>query len=258
MFLLFNYLSQFGIELILQVSHQLLDNLLDLLVIEGGIFILQQETDGIAFLSGFEVLALIDIEEFNLLEQLFLALVGNAFNLSKLHLLVNEQGQVALHGRELGEFLVAHLGPLNGLHQFLPVEIGIEDLLVDVHRLKQLLLDDTEGSQTLASTSLEAESSSKDILRGVNLLESTGSDTQATEDVHHVGLEFIDRAIFVRMRPGVHYSLTRYPKSEVILLTVGVERMFGILAVGPIVVAVTELEEAQVSVLTVGVVGNSI
>lgn len=57
------FLPQHGSQSVLQVGNQLLHHFVNLLVVQCGILVLQQETYGIRFLAGFQVLAFIDVEE---------------------------------------------------------------------------------------------------------------------------------------------------------------------------------------------------
>lgn len=66
-----NESTQLGIQLVLQVLHQFGHNLVNLLIVQRGILILQQETHRVTLLTGFQILTLINVEERDLLQQLF-------------------------------------------------------------------------------------------------------------------------------------------------------------------------------------------
>ena len=70
------FLPQHGSQSVLQVGNQLLHHFVNLLVVQCGILVLQQETYGIRFLAGFQVLAFIDVEEGDFFQQLLLRFNG--------------------------------------------------------------------------------------------------------------------------------------------------------------------------------------
>ena len=65
-------LSKFCSELILEVADELLHDGVNLLVVESFLLILEDEVDSVALLTLWQVLALVNVEEFNLLKQFLL------------------------------------------------------------------------------------------------------------------------------------------------------------------------------------------
>ena len=59
------------------------------------------------------------------------------------------------------------------------------------------------------------------------------------------------------MCPRVGYFLTRYPQSEMIILCISSQRLFGILLFCIEIIAISEFEEFQVGILTVGVMRDT-
>ena len=79
---------QFGIELLFEVGDEFLHDGIYLLVIECALLILQDEVDRIALFALGQVFALIDIKEFDALQQFLFRLPCYLLNLLKFHALV--------------------------------------------------------------------------------------------------------------------------------------------------------------------------
>ena len=97
--------TQLGLEGLLDLGH----GGLNLFVVEGLVLVLQDEADGVGFMSIGNALALIDVEEADALEQLLLALHGGLLDLGEGDVLAQDEGEVAPHLGELGHLLVEHL-----------------------------------------------------------------------------------------------------------------------------------------------------
>ena len=162
---------------------------------------MQSEAYRITLLSGFQVLAFVHIEESHFLQKLLFGFVSNLFDFGKLNLLVEQESQVTLHGRELGEFLEVHLRSLDGLHQFIPIDFGIIDFVVDVELLLNLLAHDTEGSKQLTTTGMNADSGCIYIVGQVTEHHGAVVQAQASEDIEDVCLEFVYAGSFIGMCP---------------------------------------------------------
>ena len=113
--------------------------MLDVLVGEGLLGVLEGEVDSVALLAGREVLALIDIEELYLLQQVALGLVGYGLHLEEADLLVDEQCEVAAHGGILAYLGEADLVLAALAHKGLPVEVGIVDLILQLNKLEDVV-----------------------------------------------------------------------------------------------------------------------
>ena len=91
------FLSEFSSELLSQVVNESLHNCINGFVIESLCLILQDEVDSIALLALGQVLAFIDVEEFDCFEQFLLGLIADAFHLCERHSRVEQQGKVATY-----------------------------------------------------------------------------------------------------------------------------------------------------------------
>ena len=136
-------ISQFCVQLLLEVVDELGHDSLNLLVVESLGLVLQDEVDGVALLAFRQVLAFVHVEEFDALEELLLCLACNLLNLLKLNALVDEQCEVAAYRWELADVVIEHLVLLDGAHHVVPVDVGEEHFLVDVHLLQKLVANGT-------------------------------------------------------------------------------------------------------------------
>lgn len=143
--------AQLGLEGLLNLGH----GSLNLFVVEGLVLVLQDEADGVGLEAFGDAFALVDVEEIDALEQLLLALLGSLLDLGEGDIFLQNEGQVAAHLGELGHLLVEHL--LGGvlLEEERPVEVGIEDGLLDVHLLQRLAADAAHGAQQLLAVALD-------------------------------------------------------------------------------------------------------
>ena len=181
-----NLRAQSGLEGLLDFGH----GGLNLLVVEGLVLVLQDEADGVGLEALGDAFALIDVEEADALEQLLLALQGCLLDLGEGDVLAQDEGQVAAHLGELGHLLVEHF--LGGvlLEEQRPVEVGIEDGLLDVHLLQRLAADAADGAQQLLAVALDdVEAFGEELVLRRHHLHATHVDAHAVQDVHDVGLE---------------------------------------------------------------------
>ena len=114
-----------------QLSDEFLHDGIDLLVTHRLLLILKDEVHGVRLLAGRQFVAFVDVEEFY----------------SELHTGINQQGEVAADGWELGDLGVEHLVLLDYLHQGRPVQFCVIDGIVEAELLLQFLRDDTHLSR---------------------------------------------------------------------------------------------------------------
>ena len=173
-----------------QLSDEFLHDGVNLFVTHRLLGILEDEVDGIRLLAGRELVALIDVEEFDLLQELLLRLTGDVLYLLELYALVDEQGEVAADGGELRYVGELHFLLADNLHEGCPVELGIIDGGVDVELTLQLLGDDTQFDEFLSSTVLDGESCREDGIVGLLADNHAGLYTNAGEDIINEGIQF--------------------------------------------------------------------
>ena len=178
--------AQLGLEGLLDLGH----SGLNLFVVEGLVLVLQDEADGVGLEAFGDAFALIDVEEADALEEFLLALQGGLLDLGEGDVLAQDEGQVATHLGELGHLLIEHF--LGGvlLEEERPVEVGIEDGLLDVHLLQRLATDAAEGAQQLLAVALDdIEAFGEELILRRHHLHAAHVDAHAVQDVHDVGLE---------------------------------------------------------------------
>ena len=103
------FLPYFCAKFLLVEHYQLLHNLVDLLVGHRLFGVLEFEAQSVGNLARLKVLAFVNIEQLDILQEFLLALVSNILDGCKLNVLVNEQCKVAANRRELADFLVTNL-----------------------------------------------------------------------------------------------------------------------------------------------------
>ena len=265
--------TQFCTELLGEVLDEFLHDGIDGAVVESLGLVLQDEVDGIGLLAGRQVLALIDIEEAHFAQELALGLVGDGLDLRELHALVDQQGEVAADGGELGQFGEADGLLADELHDLSPGDVGEVHFRGDVESSLQTLGDDAELCDDLAAAILDEDALGEEVVLAV--LEDDGSEgyTQPLEDIHDLSLEDIEGLVLVGMCPRSADALAGDPEAKVVVLGVGIEHVlddFGIAAaadagddVGTLllsveIVAVAELEELEVGATAVDVAADGL
>ena len=101
---------------------------------------------------------------------------------------------------------------------------------------------------------MNSDCSSIYIVSQVTEYDSTEVQAQASKDIQYVCLQFVYAGSFISMCPRVAYTLTGYPQRQVVFFLVWRQCLFCIALVSVIEVSVTEFEELQVGILTVGIV----
>ena len=208
-------LSQLGSQFLLQVRDQLVHDGINLLVIQRLRLILQHEVHGIALLAGLQILAFVHIEQCHLFQQLLLRSVGHLLNLGKLHRLVQQEGQVAAHGRILADFRIVHLVVADGLHQKSPIQVGKIHLAVNIQGLEELAAHDAQHGQHLPAAVLYLQTLRIDVAMARREHQVSEVHAQTGQNVQDVGLQLIKGAFFVGMRPRTAHALAGHPKYEV-------------------------------------------
>ena len=216
-------------ELIFEVVDNPVHDDFDLLVVERALLVLQDEVDGIRFLALGQVFAFVNVEKLYFLQQFSLALACHLLDLRKLHALVDEQGEVAAHGGELRDFRVFHLVLADGLHQGCPVEVGVIDFVLDAEILLNRPTDDTELCEHFSTAILQREARREDVVRNFLAHHHTLRNAQSRQDVLHVGVQLIERAVFVGMNPAALHALAREPEAEVHLFGIFFDRKYRII-----------------------------
>ena len=130
----------------------------------------------------------IDVENVYLFKVLFLSLLGDALDVLKFHLLVEQQGKITLHFRVLGNLFV--LDFLGYKTQYIvPIELREIHFLVDVKLFENLTINRAKLNQNIASHRVR-ETVSKDVV----FLSFVGADAlhivaQTLQNIVHVGLQ---------------------------------------------------------------------
>ena len=221
---------------------------------------MQHEVDGVALLSGFEVLAFIDVEEGNLFKELLVGGKGDLLDAGELYALVDQEGEVAAHSGELTDFGEADAVLLGLLHQERPVDVGEVDFRADVEKRGEGFLHQTELEHNGAVVVYQCQGLGKDVVRAGLLLEFADGCSEARENMRHVGFKFVNAGRLFGVCPRCLHALAREPKTEMQVFGIGGEGVGSLLLFGDIgifIITVTELKEAEVGVLAVGIVGNA-
>ena len=116
-------LAKLCAKLLLKVIDELLHDSIDSLVVQRLSLVLQDEVHSIRLLAFWQILALIDIEELDCLEQFLLCLISNTFHFSERHVAVKQQRQVAAYGRELAYLCVGDVLVLDDAHDLVPADV---------------------------------------------------------------------------------------------------------------------------------------
>ena len=220
--------------------------------------VLQNEVHGVALLSFWQVLAFIDIEQLHLLQQFLLALAGNLLNLLKLHALVNQQGKVAAHGWILRNLVILHFVLANSFHHGSPIDVSIINIICDSGLFQKLTAHDTQLSQQFATTIFDSQSLREDIVSALLAHHHASRHTQSGEDVLHIGVQLVERAVFIGVNPTAFHTLASHPKCKVHLLGIGFDGSLVGFFLLIIMIAVAKLEELQVGVLAVGIAHDAL
>ena len=221
---------------------------------------MQEEVDGVTLLAGFEVLAFVNVEEGHLFEELPVGGKGNLLDAGELYALVHQESEVAAHGGELADFSEVDAVLLGLLHQERPVDVGEIDFRADVEGGGEGCLHQSELEHNRSVVVNQSQRLGKDVVRACLLLEFADGCAEAREDMAHVGFKFVNARRFFGVRPRCFYALARQPKAEMQVFGIGGEGIGSLLLLGGIgvfIIAVAKLEEAEVGVLAVGIVGNA-
>ena len=97
--------------------------------------------------------------------------------------------------------MIEHLVLLDGAHHVVPVDVGEEHVLVDVHLLQKLVAYSTHLAEHLARACFECQSLAEDVVVGCFCHYDTGIYTQTGEYVHDVSLKFVERSLLVGVSP---------------------------------------------------------
>ena len=194
-------LSQLCSELLLEVCDELGHHGVDLLVVEGLGLVLQNEVDGVALLALGQVLAFVHVEELHVLQELLLCLLCNVGDGLKLYALVDEQGEVAAHGRIFAYLVEQHLFAAHGFGHGVPMDVGIEHVGGDVGLLEQLLAHDAHFCHYLSAAVLDGYAFAEDVVVAMFRHDGAGHDAEACKDVLYMGLELVERRLLVGVCP---------------------------------------------------------
>ena len=99
--------------------------------------------------------------------------------------------------------------------------------------------------------------SSENIVSQIANYQIVQIQSQTLQYIFYISLQFVYRAVLIRMCPWISNFLSGYPQPEVIIFRIGSQYFFRVLLVRIEVIAVTEFEEFQISILTVGIVSNA-
>ena len=114
-----------------------------------------------------------------------------------------------------------------------------------------LLAYDTHFNEHLAATVLESETGREDVVCGLFRNEHTLWHAYTTKNVVDECLELVETCVLVSVNPGTLNALTCKPETEVVLFLVSLHRILVVALLLVVLVAVTELEETEVRILTV-------
>ena len=188
-------------QFFLQVSDKFLHDCVYLLVVERFLLVLEDEVHGVRLFAFGQILAFIDIEEFDALEEFPLRLISNLLNLHKLYALVDEQGEVATDWRELADFLIVHGGVAHGFHECRPIQFGIAYRILYLCRLEQASIYQSHYDKHLSASVLDGDSFGENVVVAVLEYHRADGQSYACEDIHHISLQFIERTLLVGMYP---------------------------------------------------------
>ena len=127
-------------QLLLKLCAEVFHHFVYLLVSEGLVGVLERERNRVTLFALAEFVVDIDVENVDLFKVLFLSLLGDALDVLKLHLLVEQQGEITLHFRVLGNlFVLDFLG--HKTQNIVPIELREINFLVDVELFENLTVD---------------------------------------------------------------------------------------------------------------------
>lgn len=208
--------------------------------------VLEEEADGVGFLAGFDLVALVHVEQVEGTQQFLFGLEGQGFQLGVTDRAVQHHGQVTPHGRELGELGALHRLLLRSLQQEVPVDIGIRHLGLDVELLRHAALHHAETHEGLLPRRPRQSLRQLGMVRRL-LLPLGLVDAAALQQLLHHGLEVKEARRRFRRVPG-----------RLVLAAAEVQRQvpaLGVLAF-QFVIRLPELVEAYVRLLAVAVPGD--
>ena len=252
------HLTKLCSRFLLQVADNLLHDRVNLLVVKRFRLVLQEEADRVRLFALREVLSFIDVEEFDGLEELALA-VGSDFPDSvERYCLVDEEGEVALHGRELGDVGEGNFVLLRFLHQRRPREFGVINFPFDVHLLADAVGYDTQGTEQFSRRSLDAQAGRVNIVGKLAEDKLLQVNAKAEEDIFHVSLQLINRRLLVGMRPTVFHPFAVEPQGKVIVFLELSQRFAFLAVLFRIGIAVAEFVETDIGILAFRIVFDAL
>ena len=142
-------------EFLFKGCFQFIHYRLDLRIFQRVVRILEDEREGIGFLTFFEVLSFIYIEEEYMLEQFLLYRKSSTCKISELYRLIHEQREVTFHFRIFGQVIDDRFVLLVQFENLIPFQVGIEYLLVDIERFEHLAVHDTDETGCLSVSGFE-------------------------------------------------------------------------------------------------------
>ena len=176
--------------MLLQVVDELLHDSVNLLVAHCLLAVLQDEVHSIRLLAFRQILALVNVEEFDCLEQFLLSLVGDSLNLSKWNVTIEQQGKVATYGWELANLSVSDVLLLYDAHDLVPTNVGEIHRSVDVESFCELARYDAHLCEDFSATILDAETLTVNVALALAEDKHSEWNSQSCEDIYDVSLEF--------------------------------------------------------------------
>ena len=116
------------------------------------------------------------------------------------------------------------------------------------------MANDTHCSQLLAGLRCDTQSSVINIICQVTEDHLFQVHTQADQHIFYVSFQFVYRRLLVRMSPVVFNTVTTQPQSQAVIFTEFTQSLIFFLVFLIIIVTVTKLKEADISILTLHVV----
>ena len=113
-------------------------------VLQRVLCVLEDEGKGIGFLARFEVLALIYVEQIDVLEQFLLGRKSSACEVGELNGFIHKKRKVTFYFRILRQIVDDCFVLFVLLKQLVPVEVRVEHLLLDIEGFELLAVDNTD------------------------------------------------------------------------------------------------------------------
>ena len=131
----------------------------NLAVVEGLLVVLQGDGYTVRFLACGGGSSFVDVEQRHALEKFTLSLLHGFLNLRECHTGVNKKGKVSAHGLGFRQWCVCHLMVCHKLEECVPVEGGINDVLLNVEAFEQVVTENPEFAYALSGAALDVEAS---------------------------------------------------------------------------------------------------